>query len=103
MIVRLDDAARDDVREATAWYAARDPSAARRFVSAVDVAIDRIAESPSDLPLLETWTGDVTIRRLILRPFPYVIVFEEFSDEVVVWCVTHTSRRPQHWQHRRHT
>lgn len=103
MIVRLDDAARDDVREATAWYAARDPSAARRFVSAVDAAIIRIADSPPGVPSLETWTGEATIRRLILRPFPYVIVFEEFPNEVVVWCVTHTSRCPHHWQHRRNT
>jgi len=101
VIVRFDESARDDVREATAWYAARDPSAARRFVAAVDAAISRIAESPSDLPQLETWTGNAIIRRLILRPFPYVIVFEEISDEVVVWCVTHTSRRPHHWLRRR--
>lgn len=103
MIVRLDDSARDEVREATAWYADRDPSAARRFVAAVNTAFARIADAPSDLPQLETWTGDAIIRRLILRPFPYVIVFEEFPDEVVVWCVTHTSRRPHHWQHRRNT
>ncbi len=31
MIVRLDDAARDDIREATEWYADRDLKAAKRF------------------------------------------------------------------------
>lgn len=103
MIVRLDDSARDDIREATAWYADRDPNAARRFVAAVNSAIARIAAAPSDLPLLETWTGDSLMRRVILRPFPFVIVFEEFPNEVVVWCVTHTRRRPSHWLHRRST
>jgi plasmid stabilization system protein ParE len=29
MIVRLDPAARDDIREATEWYAVRDPKAAK--------------------------------------------------------------------------
>ena len=44
MIVRLDDAARDDIREATEWYANRDMKAAKRFVAAVEAAIIEIAE-----------------------------------------------------------
>ena len=54
MIVRLDSAARDDIREATEWYSARDPKAATRFVAAVDAAITEIAEFPDGPPRLET-------------------------------------------------
>ena len=101
MIARLDDAARDDIHEATAWYAARDAKAAIRFVAAVDAAITEITEFPGGPPRLEAWTGDEDIRRVILHRFPFVVVYEVLAEEIVIWCMTHTSRRPNHWQNRR--
>ena len=100
MIVRLDPAARDDIREATEWYAVRDSKAAQRFVAAVDAAMNEITEFPDGPPRLETWSGPENIRRVLLHRFPYVIVFEILSGEIVIWCISHTSRKPNHWQNR---
>ena len=101
MIVRLDPAARDDIREATEWYARRDANAARRFVAAVEAAINEITEFPGGPPRLETWSGAENIRRVRLHRFPYLISFEVSSDEIVIWSVSHTGRKPNHWQTRR--
>ena len=98
MIVRLDPAARDDIHEATEWYACRDPRAARRFVAAVEAAMNEITEFPDGPPRLETWPGQEDIRRVLLHRFPYVIVFEVLSGEIVVWSISHTNRKPNHWQ-----
>ena len=103
MIVRLDDAARDDIREATEWYADRDLKAAKRFVAAVEAAIIEIAEFPDGPPRLETWQGDEDIRRVLVHRFPYVVVYEALAGEIVIWSITHTSRRPNHWRDRRRT
>ncbi len=101
MIVRLDPAAREDIIEAVEWYAQRDSKVARRFVAAVDAAISEITDFPDGPPRIETWQGTENIRRVLLHRFPYVIVYEIFPKEIVIWCISHTSRKPNHWQTRR--
>ena len=101
MIVRLDPAAREDIVEAVEWYAQRDSKVARRFVAAVDAAMSEITEFPDGPPRLETWLGSENIRRVLLHRFPYVVVYEIFSDDIVVWSISHTNRKPNHWQTRR--
>ena len=101
MIVRFDPAARDEIREALEWYAWRDSKAALRFVAAFEAAIDEITEFPEGPPRLETWSGGENIRRVLLHRFPFVIVYEVFSGEIVIWSISHTSRNPKHWQDRR--
>jgi len=41
------------------------------------------------------------IRKLPLSRFPYVLHFERRGDELIVWAVAHTRRRPGYWQRRR--
>lgn len=95
MIVRLHPAARDDIREATEWYARRNTSVASRFIAAVESAIIEISEFPQGPPRSETWSGVENIRRVRLQRFPYVIVFEVRSGEIVIWCVSHTQAGSQ--------
>ncbi len=41
-----------------------------------------------------------TIRRFLLRRFPYVIIYEIVSDEIHILAVAHTKRRPGYWKNR---
>jgi len=101
MIIRFDPAARRELIDVVEWYAARDVKAAKRFVVAVETAIQEIAEFPGGPPPLETWSGHEIIRRVRLHRFPYLIVFEVLSDVIIVWSISHTSRKSNHWQDRR--
>jgi len=40
------------------------------------------------------------IRQAVVRRFPYVVLFVEYSDYVEVLAVFHTSRDPKQWQGR---
>ena len=63
--------------------------------------LDRLEESPESGSLLETFPGDATIRRVLLKRFPYVVVYEILPDEIHVLAVAHTHRRPNDWLARR--
>ena len=86
-----------ELKEASAWYAARSITARRRFREAVAVALDCITANPLSHALL---IGHYRYRQT--RRFPYVLVFEVRDDKsVFVVAVAHTSRRPGYWRNRR--
>jgi hypothetical protein len=39
-------------------------------------------------------------RRVVLRRFPYFIVFFDWLDEIYIVAVTHAKRRPGYWMGR---
>ena len=67
----------------------------------MDAAITEIAEFPDGPPRLETWQGNEAIQRVLVHRFPYVVVYDTLAGEIVIWSITHTSRRPNHWRDRR--
>ena len=68
-----------------------------RFVAAMDVAMTRILADPTSHPME---LG--TFRRIRVKQFPYALFFQVMADDTVgVVAVSHTSRRPGYWRHRR--
>lgn len=39
-------------------------------------------------------------RHVLLRRFPYFVVYRERSEDIHVIAVAHTSRKPGYWRHR---
>jgi plasmid stabilization system protein ParE len=77
-------------KEAYDWYEEQQIGLGDLFLIELDACYDR----------LETWPASYAkikknFRQIILRTFPYVIVFELFKDEVVIYAVFHTSRNPR--------
>ena len=82
----------DEVVEAYHWYRARSPLAAVAFRAAIDRAITLIAGAPErPAPYLHG------TRRVVLRRFPYVLVYRITEDGVEIVAVTHGRRRPGYW------
>ena len=44
--------------------------------------------------LLGTRTDDPEIRRMIVLPYPYAVLYEATDDELIIHAVRHTSRKP---------
>ncbi|HEY4259501.1 MAG TPA: hypothetical protein VGM98_05060 [Schlesneria sp.] len=40
------------------------------------------------------------IRRLFFKQFPYMVVFEVLSHEIVILAVAHFSQKPNYWAQR---
>jgi plasmid stabilization system protein ParE len=94
--LRLTPEAELDLDAAYAWYHAQNPHLAREFLAAVSTAIASIRRHPEAYQLV-----DPTMRRALLRRFPYGIFFEVGTTEIVVYAVFHGARDPRSWRRRR--
>ena len=88
-------AARADYRQALAWYQGQSPRAAAGFEAAIEVALQRIADTPEQWPL-----ADDRHRLYILRRYPYSIVYRSAGDDVLIVAVAHSSRDESYWHGR---
>ena len=82
-----------ELADAVAWYESREPHLGMDFVDAFDDALLRIAEQPEGYQPL----GDSAFRQVVLRRFPFVVVYELRPREVRVLALAHGSRRPGYW------
>lgn len=72
---------------------------------ACQVLLEQTLQSISDMPesfaRYEHAPKGTNIRRAVMRRFRYVVYFEIFPEEVLVYAVGHCSRRPNWWRKRR--
>jgi hypothetical protein len=78
--VRLRSIADAELAEATKWYASRSRDVASRFLDAVEEALERIRLAPTANPLVTP-----TLRRVLLRRFPYACITGSFQPSSVWW------------------
>lgn len=93
--VRLTRRATHEARAASQWYSVRDPRVADAFEAALDEAIDRIAAVPG---VGSPWPGEPSVQRVVLRGFPYSVVFHDTGTELIVLAVAHQKRKPGYWR-----
>jgi plasmid stabilization system protein ParE len=88
----LDWEAEAEAEEARQWYAEKNPAAAKRFVAALRAAIQLVADDP------ERWVEfQVGVRRVLLKKFPYAVVYTVEPTRILVLAVMHFSRHPAYW------
>src|SRR5688572_22446636 len=95
MEIEFDDEARKEYDEAIDWYLKRSPRAARKFVDEVDAAIHRIAADPQRFA--RTFANCQTSR---VHSYPYVVVFYQTAESLVIVAVAHAKRRSGYWRNR---
>jgi plasmid stabilization system protein ParE len=93
--VTLHAGAEADYEEALAWYLDRSPQAADRFEAAVGEAIDAIAAHPTLFPRC-----DARHRYILLRRYPFSLVYRDDGDAVRVIAIAHSKRRRGYWSDR---
>jgi len=84
-----------EAREAERWYRERSDFAADAFLSALDRAVERIAEAPE---LSARYVAGT--RRFLLRHFPYSVVYREKAGRIEIIAIAHGRRRPGYWRSR---
>jgi plasmid stabilization system protein ParE len=94
--VELVPAAEAEAREAYKYLLERDPRAAeefeRRFVEALEV----LSESA------HSWdAARGELRRYLMEPFTYALIYRLRGDVVTVGVVMHLKRHPVYWKARR--
>jgi plasmid stabilization system protein ParE len=87
--------AADEAEAAERWYRERNETASMRFRHELDRAVDLISDRP------EAWSPYVGgTRRILLRRFPFFVVYRVFDERVQIVAVAHARRRPGYWRKR---
>ena len=87
--------AREELNEAASFYEARVPGLGAAFLDDVERSIVLLCENPQ--------LGEVAgraFRKVLLRRFPYSIVYALRDKEVIIVAVAHQRRRPGYWRKR---
>jgi len=92
---RFHPEAEEEYLASLSWYQERSLLAATNFESAVASAVERIGKAPKHWPI---YFGN--FRKYVLRQFPFSIIYQEFSSEIVVFAVAHGRRKPGYWRDR---
>jgi plasmid stabilization system protein ParE len=94
--LRLMPEAELDLDDAHLWYHRQAPDHAAALLAAVDACLRTIQRHPQAVTLV-----DPTMRRALLRRFPYAIVYEIGQREIVVYSAFHGAKDPRTWRRRR--
>jgi plasmid stabilization system protein ParE len=87
--------ARAEVLEARDWYEARSPGLGLEFARTVDATLALVQRMPEAFTPVR---GEV--RQVVLRRFPYTILFAYEDDEIVVLTVHHDRQAATRWHKR---
>lgn len=84
--------ARQELEEATRYYAAVSPSLGPEFLKEMEHCIRSILDYPEAAPVL---AGPV--RRQLARRFPYAVLYSIKPTRIRVLAVMNLKRRPMYW------
>ena len=84
-----------EMEEAASWYEQREFGLGERFLHAVNQAKRFIRQNPEVGTPHRRGT-----RKWRVRGFPYVLIYRDEPDCVLVVSVAHGSRRPGYWRDR---
>jgi len=84
--------------DAERHYAAQAPNAGLAFRSEVRAVLARLRNWPLAAPVERE-----SIRRLLLRRFPYKILYSVERDLIYVIAIAHQRRAPEYWVGRKET
>jgi len=93
--LELHPEALEDAIAGYTWYLERSPVTADRFFQQVERTLELVLEGPSRWPPYLHGT-----RRILLKRFPYSVVYGVLDDRVMVYAFAHARRRPGYWKRR---
>jgi toxin ParE1/3/4 len=77
------------------WYSLHNETAFKKFDHAFEVELKSILSNPHQFQIIHK-----TIRRAILKKFPYSIFYRIIDDKVIILSVIHHKRNPKVWKKR---
>lgn len=99
MRTRLRPEADEEIEQAARWYQ-QQSGLGEQFLTEVVDALLEVERHPQRYPAPPGLRSKREIRRLMLPRFPYSIVYEIRSKEILVLACAHQRRRPMYWRAR---
>jgi plasmid stabilization system protein ParE len=98
VIPLLEPEAAAELRDAAAWYERRRQGLGDEFVDEVKATIEQIGADPMRFARYEGRPLKKSVRRALVKRFPYVASFELEIDSIRILSVSHGNRRPGYWK-----
>ena len=95
MIIRFTPDADAELAEARQWYSHQRADLDIEFMERIDDALSRIIRNPPSYPIVYR-----TLRRAVVRRFPFAVFYDVTADEIHVIAVFHSRRDPEIWKSR---
>jgi plasmid stabilization system protein ParE len=92
--------ARRELREAASWYEARSPGLGQELLTDARDCLRRIDTQPETGSPVKGVPEAVGARRVLLKRFPYAVIYIELEAEARVLAFAHVRRRPGYWKSR---
>lgn len=98
--VRIERAAEEELRGAIIWYEEKRTGLGVEFYREVQRVLQIIKRHPGIGTLVPKVPLQTNTRRVLLRRFPFAVVYREHETEIQVIAFAHTSRKPGYWRGR---
>ena len=95
MGIRFLDIAQRELDEAVEYYNAESPGLGKQLLLEVLSTLDRIGQYPEAWPPFTQNT-----RRCQTRRFPYGVVYQILTSEILIVAIAHLHREPGYWRDR---
>lgn len=89
MTLKLHPLAENDLKIALNYYFEISPTLEKRFLAHIDKQFNNIVNSPN-LYQYETKTS----QKVIIKKFPYIILYEQYEDTIMILAIFHTKQNP---------
>ena len=87
---RFQPEAEAELAEARLWYSFQREGLELAFMQRIDQTLGAIIAAPRLYPIVYR-----SLRRAVLRQFPFAIFYESNESEIVVFAVYHSNRDPE--------
>ena len=93
-------AAAEEAEAAIRWYEYEQPELGKQLRATFDAALDQLEAGTLAGSSMPGPIGIQGVRRLVLRRFPYSLVFIPRDSTITILAFAHHSRRPSYWRSR---
>ncbi|HEX3896694.1 MAG TPA: type II toxin-antitoxin system RelE/ParE family toxin [Rudaea sp.] len=93
VIVRSE--ARQELLAAQIWFETKSPGLGFEFARSIAAAVESVVRNPIAYTEIELGR-----RRILLRRFPYALIYRIRNDELLLVAVFHQRRQPGAWRDR---
>ena len=90
MQIRFQPEAETELAEARLWYSLQREGLDAALMRSIDQTLSALARRPYSNPIIYR-----SLRRAVVRRFPFAIFYEVGTSEIVVFAVYHSRRDPE--------
>jgi len=90
MTVRLHPKAEEDLINALNYYYKKDEKLEEKFLKYLEFSFDKILKFPNLYP----YENEV-VQKVIVEKFPYIVLYEQYEDTIMVLAIFHSRRDPK--------